>query len=68
MVSDLPAPETNGAVCFGPRKAVVVPSGHDPSGEAPGRAVLGAQYAGLLSATAAYAEKVRTQFLSLRHE
>jgi hypothetical protein len=34
--------------------------------KAPGRAVAGAPYAGLLSVAWAYVEKVRTQFLSLR--
>src|SRR5258708_3339721 len=43
-------------------------SGHQPSWLSPGRSVAGAAYAGLLFPTLVYAEKVRSQFLSLRHE
>jgi hypothetical protein len=42
-------------------------SGHQPSWPSPGRSVAGAAYAGLLFPTLVYAEKVRSQFLSLRH-
>jgi hypothetical protein len=61
-----PSPETKGARYFGPKKAtVVVPSGHGPIVRSPCEGYLGAQYAGIFSATSAYVEKkVRTQFLS----
>jgi hypothetical protein len=41
-------------------------SGHQPSWPSPGRSVADAAYAGLLFPTLVYAEKVRSQFLSLR--
>jgi hypothetical protein len=68
MRQSYPSPETKSARCFGPKKAtVVVPSGHGPIVRSPCNGGLGAQYAGIFSATSAYVEKVRTQFLSLRH-
>ena len=61
-------PEINGSGVLWPDKVpVVVLSGHQPSWLSPGRSVAGAAYAGLLFPTLDYAEKVRSQFLSLRH-
>jgi len=61
-------PETDGTGCFGLEGDLLRAFRAWTPWESPlGRVVVGALYAGLLSVTSAYVEKVRTQFLSLRH-